>query len=139
MTDFTHDCDWRELVQDAPDYRICPHGRVISLTNWRGYGPRELVHVPNADGYPSVRLSMDGGVRKHISVHALLAPIFLGPRPTPNHEVRHLDGNKANCIAANLAWGTRKDNAADRELHGRTSRGEKHGAAIRRGWAMNRG
>ncbi|MGA0525000.1 hypothetical protein ACO2WH_24370, partial [Escherichia coli] len=32
----------------------------------------------------------------------------------------------------NLEWGTRKENADDRERHGRTSRGEAHSAAIRR-------
>lgn len=127
----TPDCEWTDLVHDGPMYRICPHGRVLSLTNWRGYGYRELTPVLNEDGYPSVRRSMDGGSRKHVAIHVLMAPIYCGPRPSPQHEVRHLDGDKTNCLAVNLAWGTRKENADDREKHGRTSRGDAHSVAIR--------
>jgi hypothetical protein len=60
-----------------------------------------------------------------------VAAQFLPERPSPEHEVRHLDGNKDNPHADNLAWGTRKENADDRERHGRTSRGSAHSAAIR--------
>jgi hypothetical protein len=41
--------------------------------------------------------------------------------------VRHLDGDHLNSHVSNLAWGTGKDNADDRERHGRTARGERHG------------
>lgn len=86
--------------------------------------------LPNSDGYPSVRIFVDGK-RKHIAVHSLVALHFLPPRPSENHEIRHLDGNKLNPNADNLAWGTRKENADDREKHGRTSRGERHSKIIR--------
>lgn len=107
-------------------------GAIYSASGWRGHQYRKLVSNLNSHGYPSVRVMVNGS-RKRFAVHRLVASAFLPPRPTPAHEIRHLDGDKLNCIAANLAWGTRADNAADREMHGRTSRGIRHSAAIKRG------
>ena len=114
-------------------YEVTRDGRVFSTaSNWRGYGRREMRKTLNASGYPSVRLTLDGK-RKRIAVHVLVAIVHLAPRPSLAHEVRHLDGDKMNSAIANLAWGTRKDNADDRERHGRTSRGLRHSAAIKSG------
>lgn len=117
----------------TPGYEVTADGHVFSVaSNWRGYGKRELTQDLNEDGYPSVRILVDGR-RKRVAVHKLVAIHFLPPRPTPAHEIRHLDGNKMNANAENLAWGTRKENAADRDRHGKTSRGKLHGLYIRRG------
>ena len=117
----------------TPGYEVTKDGRVLSLAhNWRGYGPRELRQDLNDDGYPSVRLTIDGK-RTRYSVHRLVAEAHLGARPSPRHEVRHLDGNKMNPHVLNLARGTQKENAEDRERHGRTSSGLSHAAAIRAG------
>ena len=121
------------VAQHSPGYEVTADGRVFSVEhNWRGYGRRELQQTPNADGYPSVRLTINGK-RKRLAVHKLVALWYLPSRPSPEHEIRHLDGNKLNPSAGNLAWGTQKDNADDRERHGRTSRGHSHSAAIRAG------
>lgn len=111
-------------------YEVTRDGRVFSTKNWRGLGRRELAQQPNDDGYPSVRVAL-AGKRVRYAVHSLVAAAFLPPRPTPRHEVRHLDGDKLNPHADNLAWGTQKENADDRERHGRTSRGQSHSAAIK--------
>ena len=117
----------------TPGYEVTADGRVFSLAhNWRGYGKRELRQDLNDDGYPSVRLTIDGK-RTRYSVHTLVARHHLPPRPSPRHEVRHLDGDKMNASVSNLAWGTQKENAEDRERHGRTSRGPTHSAAIKAG------
>ena len=117
----------------TPQYEVTRDGRVFSVgSNWRGYGRREMRQTPNADGYPSVRLTINGR-RVRLAVHRLVAKQYLPPRPSPRHEVRHLDGDKNNPSAENLAWGTQKENADDRERHGRTSRGPAHSAAIKRG------
>lgn len=120
------------MTEQKHTYEVTRDGCVFSLTNWRGYGRRELAQHLNDDGYPSVRIIEDGQ-RKHYAVHVLVAREHLPPRPSSNHEVRHLDGNKLNPCADNLAWGTQKDNADDREVHGRTSRGASHSEAIKRG------
>ncbi len=115
------------------EYEVTRTGEVYSLTsNWRGYGKRLLRQTLNEDGYPSVRITVNGKRRRY-AVHKLVAERFLEAKPSPRHEVRHLDGNKLNPSADNLAWGTQKQNADDRERHGRTSRGPKHAEAIRIG------
>ena len=67
--------------------------------------------------------------KKLYRVHQLVASVFVGPRPSPQHEVRHLDGNPENNLPGNLKWGTAQDNADDRESHGHTARGERQGHA----------
>lgn len=119
-----------ERAKHTPGYLITCGGRVYSTDhNWRGYGNREMQWTLNSDGYPSVRLTINGK-RSRLAVHRLVALHYLPEKPAPDHEVRHLDGNKMNPFAGNLAWGTRKENADDRERHGRTSRGKKHSVAI---------
>lgn len=114
-----------------PGYRVSEDGHVFSVaSNWRGYGERELNQSLNADGYPSVRINRDGK-RVHLAVHRMVAATYLPPRPSSRHEVRHLDGDKTHNHRDNLAWGTRKENADDRERHGRTSRGTAHSLATR--------
>jgi hypothetical protein len=106
------------------EYEITKEGRIFSLThNWRGYGRREMIQHLNADGYAYVRLTLSG-MRKNHMVHILVAETFLGKRP-PCHQVRHLDGIKTHNNVENLAWGTAKENADDRERHGKTIKGEK--------------
>jgi hypothetical protein len=120
--------DIRDIA--AAGYTITCDGRVFSASNWRGYGARELQQTPNADGYPSVRLTL-GTRRVRLAVHKLVAMAHLPPRPGRTHQLRHLDGNKLHCAARNLAWGTAKDNADDRQRHGKTSRGPRHSARIK--------
>lgn len=99
-------------------YRIESDGRVFSTAhNWRGHGERQVTPIVNSDGYISVRLSIKGK-RRHIPVHRLVAHVHLPPRPSLEHEIRHLDGNKLNPNADNLAWGTKSENAQDRLIHG---------------------
>ena len=118
-------------IKHTPGYEITRDGRVFSTEhNWRGYGRREITQDLNASGYPSVRISVNGK-RKRYAVHVLVAENHLPPRPTESHEVRHLDGNKLNSNVSNLAWGTPKENAEDRDAHGRTSKGCRHSKSIK--------
>lgn len=118
-------------AQHTPDYRIEADGRVFSISsNWRGYGEREMMWSLNDDGYPSVRITIDGK-RKRMAVHRLVAQAFLPPKPSPDHQIRHMDGNKMNPRKENLSWGTAKENADDRSAHGRTSQGANHSKAIK--------
>ncbi len=121
-------CDAATPIAWAPGYRIATDGRVYSSIEWsRHKGTRELTQHPNSDGYMRVRLVV-AGRRKHVFVHKLVAQAFLPNRPSPTHEIRHLDGDKNNNAAGNLLWGTAKENAEDRERHGHTARGERNGA-----------
>lgn len=112
-------------------YEVSRSGQVFSIaSNWRGYGRREMRKHVHTDGYQVVHLTINGK-KKRFRVHKLVALRHLPPKPSPKHEIRHLDGDRLNNHADNLTWGTQKQNADDRERHGRTSRGEKHSKLIK--------
>lgn len=78
----------------------------------------------NTREYPAVMMRYLGQ-RKRRSVHTLVALAFVGVPPFIGAQVRHLDGNHENPRWDNLAWGSAKDNAADRDFHGKTARGPR--------------
>lgn len=123
-------CDEDMSMREKPwtpdyEYEVTQDGRVYSLSSdWRGYGKRELKQQDNSHGYPSVRIVVNGR-RKRVTVHRLVAQRFLPPRPSPKHQIRHVNGNRQDNRASNLKWGTAADNAKDRELHGNTARGSR--------------
>lgn len=55
----------------------------------------------------------DGEVRRRIRVHVAVCLAWRGEAPFEGAMVRHLDDNRANCAAFNLAWGSARDNAQD--------------------------
>jgi hypothetical protein len=76
--------------------------------------------IDRSHRYP--RVSLRG--RKQY-VHALVAGAFHGARPAAQL-ARHLDDVPDNCSAENLAWGTAKQNAADRSRN-RKARQQREG------------
>ena len=78
-------------------------------------------------GYGSVQLCRDGIVDMR-PIHRIVALTYHGPCPA-GMQVRHLDGNRANNVPSNLAYGTGKENCADRVLHGTAPRGERSARA----------
>ena len=75
---------------------------------------------------PSVMLA-ELRVSKELGVVVVLTA-FVGRCPD-GMECRHINGNPANNRLDNLLWGTPTENAADRDLHGTTARGERNAAA----------
>jgi hypothetical protein len=121
-----------ELREIGEGYFVSRCGRVFSTRRKRtGATWRELETSPNSGGYPSVRITL-AGVRHRYSVYGLVARAYLPPRPSPKHVVRHLDCDRNNSNASNLAWGTALENSADSRHHGRLARGEALGARQRR-------
>lgn len=117
-------------IADFPMYRVTRDGDVFAVgTNWRGLGVRRLRPAPNGHGYATVRMIRSDGRRVRCAIHRLVAAAFLPPRPSPRHQIRHLNADKSDARAVNLAWGTARDNALDRASHGRTAVGEHNGAA----------
>ena len=99
-------------------YEITTDGKVYSVdSNWRGYGKREMATELDGYGYKKVRILI-GGARKKMHVHRLVLEAHIGPRPTPKHVCRHLDGNKLNNKLSNLRWGTYLENTIDSIRHG---------------------
>lgn len=58
-------------------------------------------------------------------VHRLVLSAFSGPG-APGLEAAHGDGCRTNNVASNLRWATRKENLADRVIHGTDQSGERH-------------
>lgn len=89
--------EWRE-IWDFPGYEISSHGRARSRLTGRILAPsvnqRHLVHVgPVRDGKQ---------IRRAVAL--LVAEAFL-PEPPPAFDTPiHLDGDKMNNFASNLAW-----------------------------------
>ena len=77
-------------------------------------------------GYEMVTLTMEKK-QKNYAIHFLMAITYIGDKPSPTHQVMHLDGNKRNNNIFNLKWGTVRENHLDKKNHGTFQEGEKHG------------
>ena len=129
----------KKAIPGYAGYFVDETGIVYSSAKWRGQvGLRALAVEDNRRGYLRVRMVCPDGKRRIVCVHKLMALVFLPAKPSPAHEIRHINGDSHDNKATNLKWGTRKENAMDREAHGRTSRGKTHGVAISEGLAQAR-
>jgi hypothetical protein len=114
----------KRLPAPFDSYYITTRGRLLSCKTHIKFLDNHL-----RNGYRSASLvSNDGVVRKEY-VHRIMCAAFFGVETGHKQGLvaRHLDGNPENNRIENLAVGTFKENAEDRDRHGRTARGEKHG------------
>lgn len=81
--------------------------------------PLKLMKFANKNYY---RVCLSG---KYKRVHRLVAEAFIGPQPTPEHIVMHIDDNGLNNRVDNLKWGTHKENMEDMRNKNRQAKGEK--------------
>lgn len=121
---------WIKKIPRFLGYAITKDGRVRSmarkLADGREWYGRWLKSVLNKrTGY--LRVTLRGKSELEIVyIHTLVLETFIGFCPE-GMECRHLDGNPANNKLENLCWGTPKENAQDRQLHGNVPRGELNG------------
>jgi hypothetical protein len=87
-------------ILEGGRYCVTPRHEVWS---WRGGRWKKLKQGPDSDGYKVVELF---GKTERVSV--LVCTAFHGPKPTPKHEARHLNGVSTDDRPENLAWGTHK-------------------------------
>lgn len=123
--------NWKPISDYEGAYEVSNMGRVRSLD--RSYhkngfqyriSGKTLKQNQNGAGYYQVVLSGPKG-QWNAFVHRLVAREFCAGY-ADNLVVRHLDGNKGNNRAENLAWGTRAENMADCKLHGTSLEGERN-------------
>lgn len=81
---------------------------------------------PNKSGYSRADLYKNG-IPNRVLIHRLVASVFLGPAPSPKHEVAHNDGNPSNNLLVNLRWATPSENQLDRRTHETDNRGVRNG------------
>lgn len=127
----THE-NWRR-IPGFSDYEASDAGRVRSwrrATQWPHLRSecRDVALAFNKKGYALAGVYADGirSKRRTAHVHHLVLEAFVGPRPD-GMECRHKNGVRSDNRLTNLEWSTPLENAADRERHGTTARGERGG------------
>jgi hypothetical protein len=90
-----------------------------------GQRGRPMAGKLDTDGYLCVTLKAPG-VRRCKCIHQWVARAWLGPKPTPAHQVAHNDGDRLNNAVSNLRWATPKENNHDMDRHGTRVIGEAH-------------
>lgn len=108
--------NWYDLLGYKDHYKISNFFRIKSLYRLVTRKDGAIIAKPeqlrktsiNSDGYIDIVLTKDG-VSKTVGVHILMAKMFV-PNPLNLPEVNHIDGDKLNCVAPNLEWGTHLHN-----------------------------
>lgn len=121
--------EWRPIPGYVGRYEVSSHGRVRALRRNTRWGDRALPvpeilrsHLDRHTRYMLIRLASGGRKTFHGAVHTLVALAFLGLKPTPKHQVAHLDGNRDNNVLSNLVYATQAENEAHKKVHGRDNR-----------------
>jgi hypothetical protein len=103
--------EWREIPAD-PRRLVSSLGRIWNRDTER-YRGRIHVGTPRAGGYRGIQIES-----AQVGVHCLVLDVFVGARPTKEHEGAHWDGVPDNNRLTNLRWATPKENALDKLRHG---------------------
>ena len=108
--------EWRNAV-GAPGYRVSNTGLVT--------GPKGFVlkQQSNLKGYAILSIHV-GPARVNVRVASMVAEAFIGPRPEGLH-VAHLNGQKTDNRAENLAYVTPHENILHKYAHGTIQHGER--------------
>lgn len=108
---------WADIPGYEGLYQVSTYGRVRSLDHYGYFGARTVLYkgkivkpAVGTDGYYHVYLQNGKGNRKPISIHRIVAQVFLS-NPYGKREVNHKDENKLNNRVENLEWLTSKENA----------------------------
>jgi hypothetical protein len=104
-----------------PHYEFHQDGYVVSRIRKH---PRVMKPI-KMGAYVGLQLRREDGHIEKAYLHRLICEALNGPCPN-GMECRHLDGNKKNNAASNLAWGTKLENANDKKLHKTSAVGEKN-------------
>lgn len=97
------------------------------LTNCANTPIENCLHIPflvGSHGYCSVSIK-----HRKLLAHRYVCEMFHGVPPSRGHQAAHSCGNKTCVNPHHLRWATRKENEADKRLHGTAAVGERNGAS----------
>lgn len=124
-------------IEGYPGYRVGDDGSIWSC-HVRGNNKGRVGDIwqrlkPFLSRSGHLRVNLVRADQRHVHqryVHQLVLEAFVGPCP-PGMECRHFpDRDPTNNRLENIHWGTPKQNAADRDLHGTQLKGEACPSAI---------
>ena len=76
--------EWRE-IPGYPGYKVTKDGKIMGTRGWE----RKL--FPNPGGYFALRV---WPMQETLMAHKAVLLAYCGPRPSPRHQSRHLNGNR---------------------------------------------
>lgn len=116
--------EWRRC-SEFPSYEVSEFGDVRRCAPGirGGFVGKVMKPYVREDGY-RMYILREGNRSFHRKAHQLVAAEFVGAKPFPKAEVRHLDGTRTNDHFTNLAWGSSAENKADMLIHGTRKVGE---------------
>ena len=125
---------WRPIPGYEGSYDVSDLGRVRRCGAGQGAVVGRIITPKNSKkGYVHLDLSKQDKKRR-FGIHQLVALAFIGPLPSPMHEVNHKDTNKTRNVPLNLEYVTSLENvrhALANGLHGgRPMPGEQNGRAV---------
>lgn len=130
---------WRKVKGYEDHYLVSSFGRIKAklrvvrfASRWGTMTERtfpERILVPSDVGGRMAVWLHKNGKAKLCSVHILVLEAYTGPRPAPNIEGCHEDGDFKNNRHDNLRWDTHKGNHQDRIRHGTNCAGENNAQA----------
>lgn len=133
MDQFVHLVPASSSVPGFPGYRVRASGVVIGKTG-KVLTPR-VVRASRSGNLPYLRVALYGpDGRSERLIHHLVLEAFVGPCPD-GMEARHLNDDPQDNRLENLAWGTKAENAADRNAR-RTHCRQGHTLPLG-GWTKN--
>ncbi len=118
--------DVKEIFGFKYRYFITSKGLIFSLASGELKQLNPTMRGNNRNQYLFVRLEFEGKL-KGVNIHRLVAENFLGPKPSDEHVINHIDGNKQNNDVSNLEWTTVAGNTQHAYRTGLAG-GRKHGS-----------
>jgi hypothetical protein len=121
--------EWRQSAH--PMYEISENGRLRSTTSRSNRVAGTILRgTVKRGGYIEYKLQDHdqrgrGSSYTRWPAHQLVLLAFVGPRPTPQHQCAHWDGNPCNNHHSNLRWATAAENTADKVRHGNIYQGRR--------------
>lgn len=119
------------VLEQAPSYEISSDGRLRRCKPGRRPCTslevgQELRLTLSNTYYHATAMTPSGG-RLTVHIHVAVCTAFHGPKPTPRHQVAHLNGDPTDNRAENLAWVTPVENVAHKYAHGTMPFGDAGG------------